>query len=141
LGPDKPETGTGGIISISGSGREETPYVRLSHNKRYDALQEAYIETRDSGLLEQMYGIARKAAHNYINAYCRKRGLQTHSLLEKSHDSAMYVIEQYLRKPHFSVKRISAYIHFGVLKTLFRDKDVETRETSYDQLIKDGKIR
>jgi hypothetical protein len=88
-----------------------------------------------------MYTIAREAAHNYINSYCRKKGIQLHGREEKSHDSAMFVIEQHLKKPHFKIKRISAYIHFGVIKTLFRDKDLETRESSYDHLIDSGSIR
>jgi hypothetical protein len=44
------------------------------------------------------------------------------------------VIEQYLRKLDFKVNKISAYIYFGVIKTLFKDKDMEIKEVSYEEL-------
>jgi hypothetical protein len=107
--------------------------MKPSHNGIYSALQEEYLTTRDRGILGEMYGVAREASKNYINKYCRKKGILLDRIDEMSHDSAVYVIDQYLRKPGFKVLRISAYIHFAVMKTLFRNKDTETREVSYEE--------
>jgi hypothetical protein len=101
-----------------------------THNDRYSVLQEKYLKTRNGALLERMYGIAGEAARNYLRKYCRRKGIRLNNLTEKAHDAALFVIEQYLRKPAFKVIKISAYIHFGVLKVLFKDKERETREVT-----------
>jgi hypothetical protein len=54
---------------------------------------------------------------------------------EKSHEAATFVIEQYLRKPEFKVYKISAYIYFGTRKVLFKNKNIEINEISYDELL------
>jgi hypothetical protein len=105
----------------------------MTHNERYERVQEKYLETRDQGLLEEMYGICAELAGNYIRKYARQRGLRLDAE-ELAHDSAVYVIEQYLKKPAFRVGRISAYIHFGCVKSLFRDKERERRETLWEDL-------
>jgi hypothetical protein len=105
---------------------------RTAHNSGYAVLQEKYLKTRNNSLLERMYGIAEEAARNYLKKYCRKKGIRLDNLGEKAHDAALYVIEQHLRKPGFKVMRLSAYIHFGVLKALYKNKDQEMNETSYE---------
>jgi hypothetical protein len=80
-----------------------------------------------------MYLIAKEAAKNYISSYWKKHGLYNYDIEEKSHDSALFVIEQYLRKPQFKVDKISAYIYFGVKKSLFINKEIEMSEVSYEQ--------
>jgi hypothetical protein len=107
-------------------------YEGETHNKIYEALQTEYLETRDSKTLGKMYEIAMKAAHNYIAKYCRNRGLRL-DLEELSHNSAIFVIEQYLKKPQFKVGKISSYIYFGVIKSLYKDKNIEQLEISYEQ--------
>jgi hypothetical protein len=82
-----------------------------------------------------MYLIAKEAAGNYIKKYCNQRGLHHLDIDEKSHEAALFVIEQYLRKPDFKVDRISAYVYFGVTKSLFKDKDREQNEVSYEEMI------
>jgi hypothetical protein len=110
-------------------------YDILTHNELYEKLQTEYFETRDSKILGQMYSVAKDIAYNYIKKYCNQRGLHHLDIEEKSHDAALFVIEQYLRKPQFRVERISAYIYFGTRKALFKDKDRETLERSYEEIM------
>jgi hypothetical protein len=85
-----------------------------------------------------MYKIAREAAYNYISVYFFKKRLPFRDAGAMSHDAALFVIEQYLKKPGFQVGKISAYIHFGVLKELFRNKRSEMCEISYEGLVEKG---
>jgi hypothetical protein len=78
-----------------------------------------------------MYRLCVDIAANYIRKHARERGL-TLDIAELSHDSAIYVIEQYLKKPGFRVNRISAYMHFGCMKSLYRDKEWEQRKAPFD---------
>jgi hypothetical protein len=109
---------------------------RISHNARYEALQKDYLKNRDNRTLEKMYAVAKEAGYNYLKKYCLKKGIRLQNLAEMSHDSAMFIIDQYLRKPDFKILRLSAYIYFGVIKTLFRNKGVETREVSYEETVR-----
>jgi hypothetical protein len=106
-----------------------------THNEQYEALQKEYLETRDNKVLGEMYLIAKEAAANYIKKYCRSKGLYNLDIEEKSHDAALFVIEQYLIKSKFKVEKLSAYIHFGVIKVLFKNKNIEISEISYDELL------
>jgi hypothetical protein len=106
-----------------------------SHNVQFAALQEAYLKTRDPKCLGKMYLLCVEIATNYIAKYARERGLSL-DIPGLSHDSAMYAIEQYLKKPEFKIKRISAYMYFGCIKTMSRDKDRDQREAvSYDEFL------
>lgn len=107
----------------------------LTHNELYDALQTEYLKTKDNTTLGKMYETAKTAAFNYIKKYCKSHGLYNFDIEEHAHEAALYVIEQYLRKPSFTVGKISAYIHFGVIKSLFKNKNIEMIEISYDELI------
>jgi hypothetical protein len=104
---------------------------RNKHNDAYNALQENYLKTRDNRLLEKMYGIAREVAYNYIKNYCKRKGIRL-NIEDKSHDSATFVIDKYLKHPEFKVFQISVYTYYGVKKALFGNKDTETKETSYE---------
>jgi hypothetical protein len=111
-----------------------------THNDLYDELQGEYLKGRDNKILEKMYKIARQISFNYINKYCKKKGIIL-NIEELSHDSALFVIEQYLRKSEFKVKKISAYAWFGVIKNLFKNKKIEMTEISYEELCeKEGEI-
>jgi hypothetical protein len=110
-------------------------YEGVTHNERYEALQAEYLKTRDSKTLGKMYEIAKDAAGNYIRKYCASHGLYHLDTDEMAHDASLFVIEQYLKKPGFSVNKISAYIHFGVMKSLFKDKDREMLAVSWDELM------
>jgi hypothetical protein len=105
-----------------------------NHNETYEELQTEYLRTRDNKTLGEMYEVAKEAAFNYLKKYCNGHGIRL-DIEELSHDAAIFVIEQYLRKPEWKVTRISAYIHFGVIKVLFRDKKRETTEVSLDEMI------
>jgi hypothetical protein len=80
-----------------------------------------------------MYRLCVEMASNYIRKYARGKGLRL-DIPELSHDSAIYAIEQYLRKPGFRIKSISTYMYFGCLKTLFQDKQWEQRRVSYEEM-------
>jgi hypothetical protein len=105
-----------------------------THNSQFAELQEEYLKTRDHRYLDKMYRLCVEVATNYIRKYARKRGLQL-DIPELSHDSAIYAIEQYLRKPGFRIESISAYMHLGCVKNLFGNKDRDQREASYDDLL------
>jgi hypothetical protein len=106
------------------------------HNERFAELQEQYLKTRSGGCLSRMYRLCADLAGNYIRKYARERRLELDAA-DLSHDSAVYVIEQYLKKPGFKIKRISAYMYYGCLKTLGRDKKWEQGRTSYDDYIRE----
>jgi hypothetical protein len=111
-----------------------------THNDSYNELQKEYLKERDNKILGKMYEIAKQVSFNYINKYCKKKGIIL-NIEELSHDSALFVIEQYLRKPEFKVKKISAYAYFGTIKSLFKNKKIEMTEISYEELCeKEGEI-
>jgi hypothetical protein len=82
-----------------------------THNSRFSELQDEYLKTRDEKYLNRMYRLCVDIASNYIGKYAKGKGLNL-DITELSHDSAVYVIEQYLKKPGFRIERISAYMHF-----------------------------
>jgi hypothetical protein len=110
-----------------------------THNMRFSELQEEYLKARDGKYLAMMYSLCSDIASNYIRKYARAKRLPHLDIAELSHDSAVYVIDQYLRKPGFRIMRISAYMHFGCIKTLFRGKKREQREVPYNSLIRETK--
>jgi hypothetical protein len=117
-----------------------------THNERFSELENKYIESREAGdkgksdsCINLMYSLLKEIAYNYIASYCKKRGLAHLDIKEKAHDAAMFVILQYIKKKNFRVKRISSYIHFGVLKSLFANKEIEMNEVSYEQYFNEKK--
>jgi hypothetical protein len=110
-------------------------YKGIIHNEIYEELQNKYMETKDNKILGQMYSVAKNCAYNYIKKYYQSHGLYNFDISEKSHDAALFVIEQYLKKPEFKIDKISAYVYFGVQKSLFKNKDIEMNEVSYDAMI------
>lgn len=111
--------------------------IAKTHNSLFAELQEEYLRTRGHKCLDRMYRLCVDMATNYIRKYARDKGLPL-DIPELAHDSAVYVIEQYLKKPGFRIDRISAYMHFGCVKSLFRNKEREQREISYEEFILDG---
>jgi hypothetical protein len=113
-----------------------------THNEQYSEWQEKYFESDTKKLkdfyLSKMYETARFAAKNYIRKYAQGRGLSL-NINDLAHDSAMYILEQHIRKPDFKIEKLSAYIHFGVIKTLFKNKKSEMNEISFDSLNEGGK--
>jgi uncharacterized protein (UPF0128 family) len=106
----------------------------MTDNEKYEEIQEEYLENRDNKSLTELYYLCVKLAKKYLSKYCRKKGISL-NIEEKSHDAAVFVIEQYLKKPEFKVNRISAYIYFGVIKNLYKDKHIEMSEVSYEEMV------
>jgi hypothetical protein len=106
-----------------------------THNEQYEKLQEEYLKNRDNKTLGQMYSIAKEAAYNYLKKYRQQHGLYNLDIKEKSHEAALFIIEQYLKKPEFHVDKLSAYIYFGCLKSLFKNIKTEQMELSYEELM------
>jgi hypothetical protein len=106
----------------------------MTDNERYEEIQDKYLKDRNDKSLTELYYICVRLAKKYLNKYCRKKGISL-NIEKKSHDAAIFVIEKYLRKPDFKVNRISAYIYFGVLKALFKDKHIEQREVSFEEMV------
>ncbi|MDR0412009.1 MAG: hypothetical protein LBH75_08580 [Treponema sp.] len=108
-------------------------------NEAFARLQEEYIRQRDADkvsmdkALAEMYKICVRLAHRYIAGYRRSKTIYL-DLKEKSHDAAMYCIEQYLSKADFRIEKIGVYIRFGCRKVLFQDKERETREVEYEKV-------
>jgi hypothetical protein len=115
-------------------------YGGTTHNETFDRLQEEYLRTRDNKTLGKMYEVCVEMSKNYINKYQSSRGLNL-DVDELSHVAALFVIEQYLRKPDFLIRKLSGYMHFGCLKALFKDSKREQNEVSYDAEIESGKTR
>jgi hypothetical protein len=118
----------------------KSSYSGIIHNDEYVKQQDLYFENKDNKILSdkalsKMYLIAKEAAYNYIKKYCNQRGLHHLDMEEKSHEAAIFVIEQYLKKPEFKVEKISAYVYFGVRKVLFKNKEIEQMEVSYEEMI------
>jgi hypothetical protein len=111
-----------------------------THNEIFEDLQKNYIYERDvthnekaaSDTLGKMYQICVTVSQNYIKKYQLSRGLRL-DIETLAHDAALYIIEQYLRKPSFRVKKVSAYAYFGCTKALFTDSRREQNEVSYEQ--------
>jgi hypothetical protein len=118
--------GTGEAIKKGGRAK--------THNIQFAELQEEYLKTRDPECLGKMYPLCVEVASNYIRKYARTRGLQL-DIPELSHDSAIYAIEQYLKKPDFKINYIATYMRFGALKSMFRDKEHDQWEVSFDDLL------
>jgi hypothetical protein len=106
----------------------------MTDNERYEGIQNEYLKDRNDKSLTELYYICLKLAKKYLNKYCKKKGIIL-NIEEKSHDAAVFVIEQYLKKPEFKVKRISAYIYFGTIKALYKDKHREMNEVSYEEMV------
>jgi hypothetical protein len=112
-----------------------------THNEQFALLQDEYITARDieknqpkaSRILGKMYEVILRISRNYIVKYARARGLRL-DLEELPHISALFIIEQYLKKPAFRVNKLSAYAHFGCLKALTKNKDIDQNEVSYEGL-------
>jgi hypothetical protein len=107
--------------------------MKYDDNERYEEIQNEYLKDRNDKSLTELYNICVKLAKKYLNKYCRKKGIIL-NIEEKSHDAATFVIEQYLKKPLFRVERISAYIFYGIIKNLYKDKNMEMNELSYEEL-------
>jgi hypothetical protein len=113
------------------------------HNSLYEEYQDKYRKALEENnkvqidrWLSKMYLTAVACAKNYITKYCRSHGLNIHyfDVDDKAHDSAMYLIEQHMRKGlDYKVNKLSAMIHFGTLKVMFSDKDREIKEVSWDE--------
>jgi hypothetical protein len=109
-----------------------------THNEQYEVLQAEYLHARDmekdkrksDNLLYKMYQLLETIARNYVNNYCKKRNLILNDYEEKINDIATLVIQRYLTDKEFKVKRISAYVYFPMIKTLFKDKEYERRTIS-----------
>ena len=99
-----------------------------THNARFAKLQEEFLENRSPENLAKMYWLVREIQSNYIYNYIKKHGLSFDfdETEDKIEDATVFVIDKYLKKKDFRIKRLSAYAHFGMLKALFKDKDKET---------------
>ena len=108
-----------------------------THNKRFEKLQEAFLENRTPENLAKMYWLVRELQSNYIYNYIRKHGLffDFDETEDKIEDATVFVIDKYLKNKDFRIEKLSAYAHFGMLKALFKDKDKETalREITPEQ--------
>ncbi len=108
----------------------------MTHNEQYEQLQKQYLESgqnaesRDSDLLGKMYLVIREIQTNYLNDYCKKKGISFSydDFEDKLEDATLFIINQYLKKPDFKVNKLSAYQYFGRTKQLFKNKEREMRE-------------
>jgi hypothetical protein len=115
----------------------------VSHNVEFAELEEAYIQMRrilpDKAriILGKMYDLCVDCAKNYIRKIQERKGLLFLDLSIASHDAAMFIIEQYLSKEAFRVQKVSSYLYFGVIKTLFGNAKKERMEVSYEAYIEE----
>ncbi len=106
------------------------------HNIEFEKLQSEYLSERKVEILNKMYKVAYKYCVNLILQYVHQKGLiwADETIKEKAHDCATWLIEPYLRKPDFKIKKLSSYAHFAKLKILYSNKD-EQKLYSLDELI------
>jgi len=104
------------------------------HNILFDKLQREYLATRSNEVLGKMYQITYQMQKNYLRKYCQKTGCYFDKDIfnDKVEDATIFVIDKFLKKPDFYIKRLSAYAHFGMLKILFDKKDQEMKTASFE---------
>lgn len=94
-----------------------------SDNQKVRELQKEYSQGNDKALAE-MYEILRKVALKTINTIAQKdnhvKKLSYAEKEQKAHDSTTYIIEQYIRRPDFFIKKSAvSYVYLRVKKELY----------------------
>ena len=100
-------------------------------NQRFMNMQKRYIIDNDTKALADMYRLGVKVALKMINKLSvSNRHLQRLARAERSekaHHASSYIIEQYLKRPTFYIKKsYTAYLYKRVQYELFYHRKIDT---------------
>src|SRR5574344_694171 len=111
-----------------------------THNEQYEKLQEQYLQTGSKKILGDMYLIIRTIEKRYIYKYLKKHHLvfEDETFEDKVEVASIFVIERYLKNKNFKIDKVSAYCYFGMIKSLFTNKEQEQKECSYEQWLENN---
>ena len=99
-------------------------------NQRFLNMQKRYVIDNDVKALSDMYRLGVKVALKMINKFAgsnkilqRLRHIQRR---EKAHNASSYIIEQYLKRPTFYIKKsYTAYLYKRVQYELFYHRKID----------------
>ncbi len=113
----------------------KTEYIK--HNEEFEKLQSEYLSEKNPKTLNKMYEVAYKYCCHLLLQYVQQKGFNwsDEKIREKAHDCATWLIEPYLRRKDFKIKKLSSYAHFAKLKILYGHKNEEQNELSLDEFI------
>ena len=99
-------------------------------NQRFMNMQKRYIIDNDTKTLADMYRLGVKVALKMINKLSvSNRHLQRLARMERSekaHSASSYIIEQYLKRPAFYIKKsYTAYLYKRVQYELFYHRKID----------------
>lgn len=99
-------------------------------NQRFMNMQKRYIIDNDTKALADMYRLGVKVALKMINKFAgSNRHLQSLARMERSekaHHASSYIVEQYLKRPTFYIKKsYTAYLYKRVQYELFYHRKID----------------
>lgn len=101
-------------------------------NGRAEALGELY-----DGLRVVAYKVINKISDSDINV----KALSKAERIQKAHDAATYIIEQFLKRPDFTIKKsISGYLYCRVMRELYGVRKCDKMLVFTDKLPKRAQI-
>lgn len=110
----------------------DIPYYNEAQtdNQRFMNMQKRYIIDNDTKALADMYRLGVRVALKMINKFAgSNRHLQSLARMERSekaHSASSYIIEQYLKRPTFYIKKsYTAYLYKRVQYELFYHRKID----------------
>lgn len=99
-------------------------------NQRFMNMQKRYIIDNDIKALDDMYRLGIRVALKMINKFsAANRHIQNLTRMEKSekaHNASSYIIEQYIKRPTFYIKKsYTAYLYKRVQYELFYHRKID----------------
>ena len=99
-------------------------------NQRFMNMQKRYIIDNDIKALDDMYRLGIRVALKMINKFsAANRHTQNLTRMEKSekaHNASSYIIEQYIKRPTFYIKKsYTAYLYKRVQYELFYHRKID----------------
>jgi hypothetical protein len=108
----------------------DLPYFEnpKTDNERLLNLQYLYKVKGNQQALDEMYKIAIKIAPKLVTKLCKeyKQKIQADDRLEKAFLSVEYIIESYLRKPDWAIRKSwTGYLYLSVKKQILKKRKVD----------------
>lgn len=97
----------------------------ISDNEIYCQMQDEYLKDKSNNAnSKKLYEFLKELSKKFLATYFQKKALPLADADTKAHDMAVWVMTRYLTDKNFKVKKISAYLYFAMLKTLFNKSDI-----------------
>jgi hypothetical protein len=104
--------------------------MKETHNERFAMVEARYLETRDNTYLGEMYLICVDLAVKFIGKITKKYCSPDD---EAVHDSALYLIDRYLKDPGFRLsEKMSGYFYYYCLHAVHADSAWDKRKVSFE---------